>query len=59
MTKINLRITAKRHTRFQPLTKKKKKHAKFQKDLAKIVGGVAFTRYQVSICVGRSYLQND
>ena len=30
------------------------KSAKFQNDPAKIVGGVAFTRYPVSICFGRS-----
>ena len=28
--------------------------AKFQSDTVKIVGGVAFTRYPVSICFGRS-----
>ena len=32
----------------------KKTHAKFQKDLAKIVGGVVFTRCPVSKYFGRS-----
>ena len=41
VTKINLRITAKRHAHLQTLTKTS---AKFQKDLTKIVGGVVFTR---------------
>ena len=36
VTKINLRITAKRHAHLQTLTKTS---AKFQKDLTKIVGG--------------------
>ena len=42
--KINLRITAKCHAHLHTLTKT---HAKFQKDPAKTVGGVAFTRYPV------------
>ena len=48
---MNLRITAKRHAHFQSLTKTL---AKFQKDPPKTQGGVAFTRYPVSICRGRS-----
>ena len=42
LTKINLRITAKRHAHLQTL--KKKTPAKFQKDLVRTVGAVAFTR---------------
>ena len=40
MTKNNLRITAKHHAHFQTLTKTS---VKFQEDLTKTVGGVAFT----------------
>ena len=46
-----LKIKAKHHAHLQTLTKPP---AKFQKDLAKIVGEVAFTRYPVSIYFGRS-----
>ena len=45
MTNINLSITAKRHAHLQILTKTS---AKFQKDPAKTIRGVAFTRYPVS-----------
>ena len=50
--KINKRITAKPHAQahFQTLTKTP---AKFQKDLAKIVGGIVITRYPVSTCFVR------
>ena len=53
VTKISKRITAKphAHAHFQTLTKTQ---VKFQKDLAKIVGGIVFTRYPVSICFVRS-----
>ena len=51
MTKINLKITGKPHVHLQTL---KKTSVKFQKYPAKIVGEVAFTRYAVSICFGRS-----
>ena len=51
VTKINLRITAKCNAHLQILTKTP---AKFKKDPLK-TAGVAFTRYQVSICVGRSF----
>ena len=46
-----MRITAKSHAHIQTLTKTP---AKFQKDPAKIVGGVAFTRYPMTLCFGRS-----
>ena len=55
MTKINLRITAKPHAHSQTLTKT---HAKFQKDPAKSVGGVAFTRLY-TIFDGQSNRQTD
>ena len=42
---MNLRITVKLHALFQTLTKRP---AKFQKDPAKTVEGVWFTRYPVS-----------
>ena len=48
--KIDLIITAKRHAHFPTLIKTP---AKFQKHPVKIVGGVAFSRYPVSICFGR------
>ena len=41
MTKINLRITAKRHAHIQTLAKT---HVKFQKDPTKTVGVLALTR---------------
>ena len=47
MTKIYLRITAKSHTHIQTLTKTP---AKFQKDLAKMVG-VAFLHSQDTQCL--------
>ena len=47
VTKINVRITVKCHAHIQTLTKTP---AKFQKDPAKTVGGVAFTRF----CDGQS-----
>ena len=47
VTKFNLRITTKRHEHLQTL---QKTPAKFQKDPAKTVGGVAFSRYPVSKC---------
>ena len=42
MTKINLRITAKPHAHFQIL---REISAKLKKNMAKVIGGVAFTRY--------------
>ena len=42
VTKVNPKITAKRHAHLQALTKNS---AKFQKDTAKTVGEVAFTRF--------------
>ena len=42
MRKINSRFTAKRHAHLQTLINTS---AKFQKDPAKTVGGVAFTRF--------------
>ena len=47
VTNINLRITPKPQAHHQTLTNTP---AKLQKDLSKIVGGVAFTRYLVSVC---------
>ena len=41
VTKLNLRLTAKYHAHLQALTKTP---AKFQKDLVKTIGTVAFTR---------------
>ena len=55
MTTINLRITAKRHAHLQTLTKILEK---FQKDPAKIVEKVAFTRLD-TICDGQSDEQTD
>ena len=52
VTKIIARITAKRHAHLQTLTKTYAKLKK--KDPATILGGVAVTRYPVSICFGRS-----
>ena len=45
VTKINLRITARRHTHLQTLAKTS---AKFHKDMAKTVGVVALKRHPVS-----------
>ena len=54
VTKINLRITAKCHAYLQTLSKIP---AKFENYLGKIVRGVAFTRYAVSICFGGGWTQ--
>ena len=47
VTIINLRIRHKPHAHLKTLTNTP---AKLQKDSGKIVGGVVFTRYLVSIC---------
>ena len=46
VTKSNLRIISKPHARFQTMTKTP---VKFQKNQHKTVGGVAHTRYPLSI----------
>ena len=46
---MNLRITAKCHAHLQTLIETP---AKFQKDMAKTIGGVAFTRLDI-ICDGQ------
>ena len=51
MTKINLRFISKCHAHLQSLTKTP---VKFQKDWDKIVGGVALTRYLMSISFSSS-----
>ena len=55
VTKINLRIAVKSQAHLQTLTKTP---AKFQKDLSKIEGGVAFTRVY-TFCDGQSDGQTD
>ena len=52
--KINLRITGTPHAYVQTLTKT---YLMFQIVPRKILGGVAFTRYQLSICFGRSWAE--
>ena len=51
VTKITLRVISKCHVHFQSLTKTP---VKFQKDWDKIVGGVALTRYLMSISFSSS-----
>ena len=51
VTKINLRVISKCHAHLQSLTKTT---IKFQKDWDKIVGGVALTRYLMSISFSSS-----
>ena len=46
VTKYNLRIISKPHARLQTMTKR---YVKFQKNQYKTVGGVAHTRYPLSI----------
>ena len=55
-TKLNLKITAKRHHANLPTLTKI--YAKFQKDPAKTVGGVAFTRFD-TLCDGQSDRRTD
>ena len=52
--KNNLRVISKCPARLQSLTKT---HVKFQKDWDKIVGGVALTRYLMSIRFSSSSAQ--
>ena len=51
VTKMNLRVISKCHANLQSLIKTS---VKFQKDWDKIVGGVALTRYLMSISFSRS-----
>ena len=51
VAKINLRVISKCHAHLQSLTKTP---VKFQKDWDKIVGGVALTRYLMSISFSSS-----
>ena len=51
VTKIDLRAISKCHAHLQSLTKTT---VKFQKDWDKIVGGVALTRYLMSISFSSS-----
>ena len=46
VTKSNLRIISKSHARLQTMTNR---HVNFQKNQHKTVGGVAHTRYPLSI----------